>query len=48
MQLGILYFNAPKPEDARQAFQEVVRLAPQSENARLAKQYLDFLNRTKN
>jgi type IV pilus biogenesis/stability protein PilW len=48
MQLGILYFNAPKPEEAQKAFQEVVRLAPQSENARLAKQYLDFLNKTKN
>ena len=37
-----------KREDARKEFQEVIRLTPQSENARLAQQYLDFLKKAKN
>ena len=45
-QLGLLYFNSGKPEEAKKSFGEVLRLAPQSENARLAQQYLDFLKKS--
>lgn len=45
-QLGLLYFNSGKPEEAKKSFGEVLRIAPQSENARLAQQYLDFLKKS--
>jgi type IV pilus assembly protein PilF len=45
-QLGVLYFNAGKQEDAKKSFQEVVRIAPKSETARLAQQYLELLKKT--
>ncbi|MDI6753926.1 MAG: tetratricopeptide repeat protein [Thermodesulfobacteriota bacterium] len=47
-QLGLLYFNSGRRAEARKSFEEVVRLAPQSENARLAQQYLDFLQKPAN
>lgn len=43
--LGVLCFDTGRKREARKAFEEVVRLAPESENARLARQYLDLLNR---
>ena len=46
LQLGILSFNAGKRDQARKAFEEVVRLAPKSDSARLAQQYLDFLKKS--
>jgi Tfp pilus assembly protein PilF len=45
-QIGLLYFNSGNREEAKKAFGEVVRLAPQSENSRLAQQYLDFLKKS--
>jgi type IV pilus assembly protein PilF len=45
-QLGLLYFNSGKLEEAKKSFGEVLRLAPRSENARLAQQYLDFLKKS--
>jgi tetratricopeptide (TPR) repeat protein len=47
-QLGLLYFNSGKREEAKKSFGEVVRIAPRSENARLAQQYLDFLKKSGN
>lgn len=47
-QLGLLYFNSGKREEAKKSFGEVVRIAPQSENAHLAQQYLDFLKKSGN
>jgi len=47
LQLGILSFNAGKRDQARKAFEEVVRLAPKSDSARLAQQYLDFLKKSR-
>ena len=44
-QLGVLYFHSGKGEEAQKAFGEVLRLAPDSESARLAKQYLDLLKK---
>ena len=44
-QLGKLYFETGKKEEAGKSFQEVVRLAPQSESARMARQYLDLLKK---
>lgn len=46
-QLGQLYFNAGRDKDAQKSFGEVVRLAPQSENARMARQYLDLLKKSR-
>jgi TolA-binding protein len=43
LQLGVLQFNEQQPAEARKSFQEVLRLAPGSDSARLAQQYLDFL-----
>jgi len=45
-QLGLLYFNFGKREEAKKSFGEVLRLAPQSDNARLAQQYLDLLKKS--
>ncbi len=45
-QLGLLYFNTGKHDGAKKAFEEVVRLAPKSESARLAQQYLDLLKKS--
>lgn len=44
--LGLAYRDASKTEDAARAFQEVIRLAPQSPHARLAQQYLDGLKKS--
>jgi Tfp pilus assembly protein PilF len=44
-QLGKLYFATGKNEEAGKTFQEVVRLAPQSESAQMARQYLDLLKK---
>jgi len=46
LQLGILSFNAGIRDQARKAFEEVVRLAPRSDSARLAQQYLDLLKKS--
>jgi len=46
LQLGILSFNAGIRDQARKAFEEVLRLAPRSDSARLAQQYLDFLKKS--
>jgi type IV pilus assembly protein PilF len=46
LQLGILSFNAGIRDQARKAFEEVVRLAPRSDGARLAQQYLDRLKKS--
>ena len=45
-QLGLLYFNSEKRNEAEKSFREVVRIAPQSESARLAQQYLDLLKKS--
>jgi len=45
LQLGILCFNSGKRVQAQKAFEEVVRLAPKSDSARLAQQYLEFLKK---
>jgi TolA-binding protein len=45
-QLGKLYFETGKNEEAGKSFQEVVRLAPQSESAQMARQYLDLLKKS--
>jgi tetratricopeptide (TPR) repeat protein len=45
LQLGLLSFNAGIRDQARKAFEEVVRLAPRSDSARLAQQYLDLLKK---
>ena len=45
-QLGKLYFEAGKKAEAQKSFQEVVRLAPQSETAHMARQYLDLLKKS--
>ncbi len=47
-QLGLLYFNIGKRGEAEKSFQAVVRIAPQSESARLAQQYLDLLKKSAN
>jgi Tfp pilus assembly protein PilF len=44
--LGKLYFETGKKAEAQKSFQEVVRLAPQSEPAHLAQQYLDLLKKS--
>jgi len=46
LQLGILSFNSGKRDQAKKAFEDVVRLAPNSDSGRLAQQYLDFLKRS--
>ncbi|NWF54602.1 MAG: tetratricopeptide repeat protein, partial [Syntrophaceae bacterium] len=46
-QLGKLYFETGKNEEAEKCFAEVVRLAPQSENAQMARQYLDLLKKAR-
>jgi TolA-binding protein len=46
MQMGILHFNEQQPAEARKSFEEVIRLAPGSDNARLAQQYLEFLKKS--
>lgn len=46
-QLGKLYFETGKKQEARDSFEEVVRLAPQSETAQRASQYLDLLKKSK-
>jgi type IV pilus assembly protein PilF len=46
LQLGILSFNSGVRDQARKSFEEVVRLSPQSDSARLAHQYLDFLKKS--
>ncbi len=45
-QLGVLYFNSGKKGEAQAAFREVVRLAPKSETALMAEQYLELLKRS--
>lgn len=45
LQLGVVLFNGQQTAEARKSFEEVLRLAPGSEAARMAQQYLDFLNR---
>jgi len=45
-QLGKLYFETGKKEEAGKSFQEVLRLAPQSESAQMARQYLDLLKKS--
>jgi type IV pilus assembly protein PilF len=45
-QLGQLYFNAGKKQEAQKSFEEVVRLGPQSDQARMAQQYLDLLKKS--
>ncbi len=44
-QLGLLHLKAGNREEARKSFQEVVRIAPQSESAKLAQQYLDLMQK---
>ena len=43
--LGELYFNAGKKDAAKKSFEEVVRLAPQSQKAQIAKHYLELLEK---
>mgnify|MGYP000112008217 CR=1 FL=1 len=45
-QLGKLYFETGNKEEAEKSFQEVVRLAPKSETAQRAQQYLDLLKKS--
>ncbi len=45
-QLAKLYFDTGKKREAQKSFEEVVRLAPQSESARLAQQYLELLKKS--
>ncbi len=45
-QLGKLYFETGKKQEAQKSFEEVVRLAPRSEEARMAQQYLDLLKKS--
>jgi len=45
-QLGLLYFNSGKLAEAKKSFGDVLRLAPRTENARLAQQYLDFIKKS--
>ncbi len=45
-QLGRLYFELGKNREAKASFDEVVRLAPQSEAARMSRQYLDLLKKS--
>lgn len=45
-QLAKLYFDTGKKREAQKSFEEVVRLAPHSESARLAQQYLDLLKKS--
>jgi type IV pilus assembly protein PilF len=45
-QLAKLYFDTGKKKEAQKSFEEVVRLSPQSESARLARQYLELLKRS--
>jgi hypothetical protein len=43
--LGILLFNEQQSGEAKKPFEEVIRLSPGSDNARLAQQYLEFLKK---
>jgi tetratricopeptide (TPR) repeat protein len=45
-QLGKLCFELGKTQEAKKSFEEVVRLAPRSENSRMAREYLDLLKKT--
>jgi type IV pilus assembly protein PilF len=45
-QLGKLYFEAGNSAEAKKSFQEVVKLAPKSESAQMAQQYLDLLKKS--
>ena len=45
-QMGKLYFEVGNRVEAQKSFQEVVKLAPKSESARLAQQYLDLLKKS--
>jgi tetratricopeptide (TPR) repeat protein len=45
-QMGKLYFEAGNTPEARKSFQEVIKLAPKSESARIAQQYLDLLKKS--
>ena len=45
-QLAKLYFDTGKKREAQKSFEAVVRLAPQSESARLAQQYLELLKKS--
>ncbi len=42
---GLVYMKMKDTEKAKQAFQEVVRLSPESETARLANDYLKIINK---
>ncbi|HSR11406.1 MAG TPA: tetratricopeptide repeat protein [Thermodesulfobacteriota bacterium] len=44
-QLGKLYLETGKKKEAQQSFEEVVRLAPQSDNARMSREYLELLKK---
>ena len=42
---GLVYMKMKDPDEAKQSFMEVVRLAPQSETARLANNYLKMIDK---
>lgn len=42
---GLVYMKMKDPDKAKQSFMEVVRLAPQSETARLANNYLKMIDK---
>jgi type IV pilus assembly protein PilF len=46
-QLGVLLFKSGRKEEAKKPLQEVIRLSPKSESARLAQEYLDLLQKSK-
>jgi type IV pilus biogenesis/stability protein PilW len=43
--LGLVYMKLKEPAKAKPAFLEVIRLAPKSDNARLAANYLKIINK---
>jgi tetratricopeptide (TPR) repeat protein len=45
-QMGKLYFEAGNNAEAQKSFQEVIKLAPKSEMAHMAQQYLDLLKKS--
>jgi type IV pilus assembly protein PilF len=45
--LGFALRDAGRPEEAAKAFREVVRLAPETPQGRLAREYLDLLDKSK-
>jgi Tfp pilus assembly protein PilF len=44
--MGKLYFEAGNNAEAQKSFQEVIKLAPKSEMAQMAQQYLDLLKKS--